>query len=100
MSRRKPEGPTHLLCVVATASADDVGPAIAHQRAQLQGKTAAWVPDVPTLWNPNTVETVRDGSGRPVMIIPIEKLDPRVKFVAVYIDDYDASMSTTLGELQ
>lgn len=100
MSRRKSEGPTHLLCVVVATSADDIPPAIAHQRAHLRGSTVTWAPSPPALWNPGITQLISAGNGREAMIIPIDKLDPSVKFIAVYIDDVDPSMYATLGEPQ
>ena len=42
-------------------------------------------PPIP-LWKPGTAEVVQLHDGREALMVELSKLDPRVKFVTVYLD--------------
>lgn len=81
----------YALAVTVARSRDEVPRMIAKNRASARGETVP-MPRKP-LWKPGTATAVSAPgcAGREALIIDVAKLDPRVKFIVVYVDQVETS---------
>ena len=84
MQTNKTKTKQFAIAVAVAQNRKEVPAAIACNRSWLRGR-AVVVPVKPR-WKSGTAKVVLYGNGREAVIIEVTKLDPRVKFIAVYVD--------------